>query len=80
MARRGRKPSAVLERATHEVVRKYLEKVKREIVMAFPKQCSRCGGMMVIGYNDATCLQCGEYMCSDADVTTADWPPHGEVR
>lgn len=45
-----------------------------------PTRCPRCAGPMIPGYNDATCLYCGEYVCSDREIVAsgAMWPPQGE--
>lgn len=75
MGQRGRKVKDVPVSRYQE----YIAKVKELANQKFPAQCPRCGGMMILGYNDATCLQCGEYMCNDMAVMTMNtWPPQGE--
>lgn len=45
-----------------------------------PTKCTRCDGPMIPGYEDATCLYCGEYWCAARNDKSygTEFPPHGE--
>lgn len=51
---------------------------REEAQQKLPTRCKRCGGPMIRGYDDATCMYCGEYECIKVTrATDGQWPPFG---
>jgi hypothetical protein len=81
MAKRGRPKGSKNGRALSTINLDIFHKIV-ERHQQLPKKCTRCNGPMIPGYEDATCLYCGEYACSDKVVPfgAQEFPPRGEER
>lgn len=82
---RGRPRGSQNKRSNSRILRNYeafLDGLRKDDALSLPVKCSRCGGPMISGYDDATCLYCGEYACRKTGYDDTDddeeWPPVGE--
>jgi hypothetical protein len=82
MATRGRPKGSKnsQQRINLDAYRKIVE--RRKLEQQLPTRCARCGGPMLPGYDDATCLNCGEYVCTDKTPIcgSPEFPPAGDLR